>query len=85
VSQESLDRMWTDHSGEGYGYGFGLFETPNGKVVGHSGGFAGINSNLDIFLDRGYVAVVMSNYSSGASPIARQIALYLTRVPMSGN
>jgi len=85
VSQQSLERMWTDQTGRGYGYGFGVFETPNGKVVGHSGGFAGINANLDMFLDRGYVAAVMSNYSSGASPVARQIAVLLARVPVAGN
>jgi CubicO group peptidase (beta-lactamase class C family) len=81
VSQESLDRMWTDHSGEGYGYGFGLSMSPNGRVVGHGGGFPGINANLQLYLDRGYVVAVMSNYSDGALPISRQIATYLMRVP----
>ena len=83
VSQESLDRMWTDHSGEGYGYGFGISMTRNGGVVGHGGGFPGINANLQIYLDRGYVVAVMSNYSGGALPISRQIATYLMRVPTS--
>ena len=76
--------MWTDHSGEGYGYGFGIEEGPNGKVVGHSGGFPGINSNLDIMLDRGYVVAVMSNYGGAAGPIANRIAALIARVPRGG-
>jgi CubicO group peptidase (beta-lactamase class C family) len=81
VSEESLERMWTDHSGEGYGYGFGIQQGPNGVVVGHGGGFPGINSNLDIMLDRGYIVAVMSNYGRAASPIARALAGMIARVP----
>jgi CubicO group peptidase (beta-lactamase class C family) len=47
-----------------YGYGFGIQE--QGKIVGHGGGFIGINSNLDMFLDSGWTAAVMSNYGHGA-------------------
>jgi CubicO group peptidase (beta-lactamase class C family) len=81
VSEEMLELMWTDHFGAGYGYGFGIQEGPNGKVVGHSGGFAGINSNLDIMVDRGYIVAVMSNYGGGASPVASRIAALMLRVP----
>ncbi len=73
VSQESLDVMWTPHSDAGYGYGFGISEGPKGKVVGHSGGFPGINGNLSIFVDAAYVVAVLSNYSNGASPLADRI------------
>ena len=84
MSEESLETMWTDHFGAGYGYGFGIQEGPNGKIVGHSGGFAGINSNLDIMLDRGYIVAVMSNYGGGAGPIASRIAELISRVPGEG-
>jgi CubicO group peptidase (beta-lactamase class C family) len=80
VSEESREMMWTDHSGQGYGYGFGITDGPNGKVVGHGGGFPGINSNLDIMLDQGYIVAVMSNYGRGASPVARGIADLISRV-----
>ncbi len=80
VSEASLKKMWTDHFNASYGYGFSIQEGPNGKVVGHSGGFSGINSNLDIFLDKGYIIAVMSNLDGGASPLARQINTLLTRV-----
>ncbi len=80
VSKESLQAMWKDYSGEGYGYGFGIQEGANGKVVGHSGGFDGINSRLDIYLDRRYIVAVLSNYDQGASPVASKISQLLSRV-----
>jgi len=66
VSPESLELMWKDYSGEFYGYGFRLDDGPLGKVVGHSGGFSGINANLDVFVDTGYVVAVMTNYDRAA-------------------
>ena len=80
VSQDSLKEMWTDHLGADYGYGFGVSEGPEGKVVGHSGGFDGINSNLSIYLKSGYIVAVMSNIDNGASPVARKIGHLLGRV-----
>ncbi len=72
VSEITRDKMWTNHS-DGYGYGFGIQEGPVGKVVGHGGGFPGLNGNLDIFVDQGYVVAVLSNYDQGAQPIASKI------------
>jgi CubicO group peptidase (beta-lactamase class C family) len=80
VSKDSLKSMWTDHLGADYGYGFSVSEGPAGKVVGHGGGFDGINSNLDIYLDAGYIVAVMSNVDQGASPAARKIGRLLARV-----
>lgn len=54
-----------------YGYGFGV--DPESGIVGHSGGFPGISSNLDIFKGTGYVAVVMSNYGGGSQPVVEKI------------
>ena len=49
-------------------YGFGFSIDSDNQVVGHSGGFPGISSNLDMFLRSGYTAIVMSNYGNGATP-----------------
>jgi CubicO group peptidase (beta-lactamase class C family) len=54
-----------------YGYGFGV--DPQSNIVGHSGGFPGISSNLDIFKGTGYVGVVMSNYGGGSQPVTEKI------------
>jgi CubicO group peptidase (beta-lactamase class C family) len=84
VSPESLDLMWTDQFNPdrsyGYGYGFSIRGGTAGKVVGHGGGFTGINANLDMFLDSGYIAAVMSNYDSAATPVQTRIAELLARV-----
>jgi len=80
VSVDSLKTLWKDHSGENYGYGFGVVQGPNGKVVGHGGGFPGINGQLDLYLDKGYIVAVLSNYDRGASPVAQKISQLLARV-----
>jgi CubicO group peptidase (beta-lactamase class C family) len=53
-----------------YGYGFMIESEP--RVVGHGGGFPGINSQLDIYLDNDYTVAVMSNYSGGAQPVVER-------------
>lgn len=54
-----------------YGYGFQIF--PGGKTFGHSGGFPGINSQLDIYRDGGWVTIVMSNYSRGGELVNQKM------------
>jgi CubicO group peptidase (beta-lactamase class C family) len=80
VSADSLKILWEDYADARYGYGFRVDEGPNGKVVGHSGGFPGINGALDIYLDKGYIVAVLSNYDNGASPVAKKISQLLARV-----
>ena len=80
VSKSMRETMWTDFKGANYGYGFAVAQGPGGKVVGHAGGFEGINSQLDIYVDSGYIVAVMSNYDNGASPLANRIGLILARV-----
>jgi CubicO group peptidase (beta-lactamase class C family) len=80
VSEGSLELMWTDHSGVGYGYGFGTGEGSQGRVVGHGGGFLGINGDLAIFVDAGYIVAVLSNYSNGASPLSSRMQDLIGRI-----
>ena len=80
VTKKSLDLLFTDYLKEGYGYGFGIHETKAGKIVGHSGGFPGLNASLQIFLENGYIAVVMSNYDEAAMPVARKIRQLIEKV-----
>jgi CubicO group peptidase (beta-lactamase class C family) len=74
VSKQTFELMTTpkpDVNSPRYGYGFGV--DPQTNIVGHSGGFPGISSNLDIFKGTGYVAVVMSNYGGGSQPVVEKI------------
>ncbi|MBN2264280.1 MAG: beta-lactamase family protein [Candidatus Aminicenantes bacterium] len=80
VSPGTRDLMWTDFKGANYGYGFTVVQSPGGKAVGHSGGFDGINSQLDIYVDSGYIVAAMANVDMGASPLANRIGGILARV-----
>jgi CubicO group peptidase (beta-lactamase class C family) len=52
-----------------YGYGF-MHETLNGyHRFGHSGGFEGISSELNIYPELGYVVVILSNFDPPAAPL----------------
>lgn len=69
VSLAMLDLLWTDAVGADYGFGFAVTDEPQ-KVVGHSGGFPGISANLDLFLESGYVVVVLSNHGRAAHELS---------------
>jgi CubicO group peptidase (beta-lactamase class C family) len=79
VSDSSLSAMFTPYT-PGYGYGFVLENPTAGKIVGHSGGFPGLNSNLSFMPGKGYVIIVMSNYDFGAMGLAKYIQLLVNRV-----
>ena len=72
LSSKSTELLWsgkvdTGRSGSKYAYGF-FDEKMHGKrIVGHGGGFSGINSKLDIYLDSDYTVAVMSNYDPPAA------------------
>lgn len=86
VSPESRQTMWSpkpELSSPGYGYGFQVGGTPESRIVGHGGGFAGISSNLDLFVGpshEGYTAVVLSNVDQGARPVAQKIVEMVRRL-----
>lgn len=65
VSKTTLEKMFEDDLGNGYGFGFEIKKIDSEKVIGHSGGFPGINSNLEIYSNKGYISIVLSNYDSG--------------------
>lgn len=60
-----------------YGYGFGV-DTEAG-TAGHSGGFPGINSELTMYLNSGWTAIVMSNYSRAAQPVVQKMGELIKR------
>ena len=76
ISKESFELITSvkpELSSPGYGYGFSVRSSGNNRIVGHSGGFLGINSYLSMFLDSGYTVAVMSNITRGAQPVYNKI------------
>jgi len=56
-----------------YGYGFGAGRDALGRRTGHTGGFSGISSVLDIYLDSGWTMAVLSNVDGGSEPVAQKL------------
>jgi hypothetical protein len=54
-------------------YGFGFVVGPEPGVVGHSGGFVGVAANVDLFLDDGYTAILLSNDRVPLKPVVRRV------------
>jgi len=79
VSGDSLRLLWARQPTANYGAGFEVHETAAGKIVGHSGLFAGVSTRLELYLDKDYTAVVLGNIDAAAptlmdalrEPIAR--------------
>jgi CubicO group peptidase (beta-lactamase class C family) len=83
LGEEWREQLWTARPEEhapGYGYGFAVEQGPLGRVVGHGGGFPGLNGQLDMYLDAGYTVAVLSNVDRGAGPVARAAGALLARV-----
>ena len=55
-----------------WGYGFDILDEERG-LVGHGGGWFGHSHSLDLFTRSGYVAVILSNYTLGRSPLREAI------------
>jgi CubicO group peptidase (beta-lactamase class C family) len=76
VSKESVELLTTakpDLNSPNYGYGFGVKKIGDETIVGHSGGFSGINSILQIYKKSGYIYAIMSNYSYGTYFIGKKL------------
>lgn len=65
--------------GPGTAYAYGFFAEREPRVVGHGGGFAGINGALDIHLESGHVVAVLANMDPPAAERVKQRARSLLR------
>jgi CubicO group peptidase (beta-lactamase class C family) len=58
-------------------YGFGFDVSPERHSVGHAGGSMGVSNNVEMFLDSGWTAIVLANYTSPSfevsSPVVKKI------------
>lgn len=73
VSDTSLHKMFTDHAGRHYGYGFQLWQTGANSIVGHSGGADGISAIQYILPQSGYTIVVLANYDGAGQHVGEFI------------
>lgn len=90
LSHKLLDAQYTDMMTTGkvamgpnikYGFGFGDRTINGERCFGHNGGAPGMNGDLEICPDSGYVVAVLSNLDP---PAAGRIADFITnRLPLS--
>ena len=59
-----------DEKSPQYGFGTQVF-TPDGRIVGHTGGGPGTASSVEIHLDTGYVVIALSNMNRGGVGVTR--------------
>lgn len=78
VSPESTRTMVTPQpESPRYGFGFEVYQTPTGLVVGHSGGFPGIEANLSISVDKRIALVVLCNAEGSMSLVLDDIRRFV--------
>lgn len=80
ISKASLAAATTPHK-EDYGYGFGIEGEGPLRSYGHNGGAPGMNGDLRIYPQSGYVVIALSNLDP---PAATRLVDYFTlRMPAS--
>jgi CubicO group peptidase (beta-lactamase class C family) len=84
LSPKTAEALWSPkpelHGNPGYGFGFGIALDALGRRVGHTGGFSGISSCLDVYLDTGWTMVVLSNVDGGMPPVAQKLREVADRI-----
>ncbi len=61
-----------------YGFGFGELYKNNCRIIGHNGGAPGVEGQVDIYPDLGYIVVVLSNYDRATRSIVQRIQETIT-------
>jgi CubicO group peptidase (beta-lactamase class C family) len=74
ISKKTFDLMATDHNphspaGSGYGYAMMIDDVYGRAVLGHGGGFPGVNTRLAFLADAPYSVVVLSNMDYAADAL----------------
>lgn len=62
----------TEFHNEQYGFGFKIHQSGNILRIGHSGGFVGIDGNLDIYPNTGLIIAILSNHGGGADAVVEK-------------
>lgn len=70
--------MFSRPDADGYMLGFQSYSTEGIPVIGHSGGFYGVSSQVFNLPEHGYSIVILSNADFGAPPVFERFISYLT-------
>jgi D-alanyl-D-alanine carboxypeptidase len=78
ISKETLEESTTPHQRD-YGYGFGVQGEGSLRSYGHGGGAPGMNGELRIYPELGYVVVGLSNLDPPAASVL--VEFFALRMP----
>lgn len=74
--------QFTREDGDGYALGFQSYTMDGLRVIGHSGGFYGVSSQVFDLPEEGYTVAILSNSDFGAPPVFDRFIGYLrSRTP----
>ena len=78
LSSTATDELLADQvdgqrPGEHYALGFITRRNAQERIVGHSGGFPGVDAQVDMYVASGWTVVVLANYEGVGEPVARYI------------
>jgi CubicO group peptidase (beta-lactamase class C family) len=82
ISKKMLAEATTSQSQQ-YGYGFAIQGNGPMKNYGHSGGAPGMNGDLRVFPELGYVLIGLANFDPPAAN--RLVDFFAARMPVVGN
>jgi len=84
LKDASVKRIWSEQSidpaaASSYGYGFVLDNYARTPIVGHSGGWFGVNANLEHFPSLGHSFVILANQDAPTTAVAHKVREWLTQ------
>jgi CubicO group peptidase (beta-lactamase class C family) len=84
LNETSLKTLWTgvtEQPGRGaeYGYGSQITHYNGERIIWHGGGWKGITNHFDMYPERGYTVVILSNIDSDPASIAYKLREWLTQ------
>jgi CubicO group peptidase (beta-lactamase class C family) len=89
LKQSALETLWTGVTEEAeanseYGFGAEIQSYDGTRIVGHGGGWAGITNRFEMYPEKGYTVVVLSNYDDDPNAIANKISEWLLQGNLQG-
>ena len=63
-----------------WGYGFSVRNSEGNTIVGHNGSHLGMTARLNMYMDKGYILVVLGNYQSSAWPVVAKVDQLIKRL-----
>jgi CubicO group peptidase (beta-lactamase class C family) len=82
LKQSSVETLWTGvpagpNRQADYGYGAEIQHVYGTRIVGHGGGWMGITNRFEMYPEKGYTVVVLSNIDDDPNAIADKIGEWL--------